>query len=93
MEPPERTRNDDEPPRPANNQESVKTFRDVAACYMAVQSAFLNLQRQPHNKCRIRAVERANMALSNALIEFERTIFDLHVNVTMKGRVSDLAAD
>ena len=93
MEPPKRTRNDDEPPRPANNQESVKTFRDVAACYMAVQSAFLNLQRQPHAPSSIRAVEQANRALSNALIEFERTIFDLHVNVTLKGSVSDLAAD
>ena len=90
MEPPKRTRKDDEPPRPANNQESVKTFRDLAACYMAVQAAFLNLQRQPHAPSSIRAVEQANRALSSALIEFERTIFDLHVNVTMKGSVSDL---
>ena len=94
MEPPARTRKHDEPLRPTNNQAPFKTaFRDVAACYMAVQSAFLNLQRQPHNKCRIRAVEQANMALSNALIEFERTIFDLHLNVTLKGSGSDLAAD
>ena len=94
MDPPERTRNDDEPPRPAKNQEPVTTaFRDVAVCYLAVQAAFLNLQRQPHTPSSIRAVEQANRALSNALIEFERTIFDLHLNVTLKGAVSDVAAD
>jgi hypothetical protein len=60
---------------------------------MAVQAAFLNLQRQPHDPSRIRAVEQANRALSNALIEFERMIFDLHVNVTVKGEASDVAAD
>ena len=91
MEPPKRTRNDDEPPHPANNQAPFKAaFRDVAVCYLAVQAAFLNLQRQPHAPSSIRAVEQANRALSSALIEFERTIFDLHVNVTMKGSVSDL---
>jgi hypothetical protein len=94
VEPRARTRKDDEPLHPATHQEPFKTaFRDVDACYLAVRTAFLNLQRQPRDPCRIRAVERANLALSSALIEFERTIFDLHVNVTIKGSGSDLAAD
>ncbi len=77
-----------------NLVESVKmAFRDVDADYDAVQSAFAQLQRHPDDHDNIWALERANMALSSALIEFERTVFDLHVKVTMAGAASGHAAD